>query len=309
MDRILGAFYGSIVGDALGVPFEFTLKEHMIPTDQIKMVMSDDFKKTYPGVPYGTWSDDTSMMLCLLEHLNTEQPLHELFLEWRDEFKYSVDYTFDVGNQTYLALSLHKQGKGDQIPSILNKKSNNGNGSLMRNLAIPLVYYVQFKPALDASIEQSVVTHPHLISQICCVIHTMLFQQLFSIGACSFSSTLNHLNSAFTHEQLNDPHVVELLETFKTLKKPEDFKKYATGSGYVVDTLLGSYYCIATTNNFKDAILKAISLGDDTDTTACVVGGMAGAIYGLESIPQEWMDALRNKEELEEIIQKFLTKT
>lgn len=304
--RLFGAFYGSVIGDALGVPFEFTHPHHMIPSDQIKMVMPDDFKRTWAMIPYGTWSDDTSMMLCILEHLNTKQPLHELFLEWRHKSKYSVDYTFDIGNQTSHALSLHNTGKSDLIPIILNTRGSNGNGSLMRNLAVPLILNESYKESLDETIKQSIVTHPHIISQVCCVIHTLLMNQLLTLGACSFSSVMMHVNSAFTPKQLADPEIVGLLKTFKTLKNPEDFKKYATGSGYVVDTLLGSYYCIATTDNFKDAVLKAISLGNDTDTTACVTGGMAGAIYGYQSIPQEWNQPLREKQQLFEIFKKYV---
>lgn len=69
-------------------------------------------------------------------------------------------------------------------------------------------------------------------------------------------------------------------------------------SGYVIDTLEASIWSILTTNNYKDAVLKAVNLGHDTDTTGAVTGGLAALIYGMDTIPTEWINALARKDDI-----------
>ena len=77
-------------------------------------------------------------------------------------------------------------------------------------------------------------------------------------------------------------------------------------SGYVVDTLEAAIWCFMNTDTYKDCVLKAVNLGEDTDTVAAVAGGLAGLYYGIEAIPQEWMNILPKKEWIDELIEKLL---
>ena len=79
-------------------------------------------------------------------------------------------------------------------------------------------------------------------------------------------------------------------------------------SGYVVDTLEAAIWCLMNTDNYKDCVLKAVNLGDDTDTVACVAGGLAGVYYGIDDIPTEWIQSLARTEELNEIFREFSKK-
>ena len=81
-------------------------------------------------------------------------------------------------------------------------------------------------------------------------------------------------------------------------KSEEEIKS----TGFVLHTLESSLWCILNTNNYKDAVLKAVNLGDDTDTTAAVTGGLAGIIYGFDNIPKEWIDKLKNKDLIEDCL-------
>jgi ADP-ribosylglycohydrolase len=76
-------------------------------------------------------------------------------------------------------------------------------------------------------------------------------------------------------------------------------------SGYVIHTLEASIWCLLTTDNYSDAVLKSINLGDDTDTTAAVTGGLAALLYGFESIPNEWLDQLARKEDIEDLVYRM----
>lgn len=81
-------------------------------------------------------------------------------------------------------------------------------------------------------------------------------------------------------------------------KSEEEIKS----TGFVLHTLEASLWCLLNTNNYKDAVLKAVNLGDDTDTTAAVTGGLAGIIYGFDEIPKEWIDKLKNKNLIEDCL-------
>jgi ADP-ribosyl-[dinitrogen reductase] hydrolase len=73
----------------------------------------------------------------------------------------------------------------------------------------------------------------------------------------------------------------------------------------VIHTLESSLWCLLNTDNYKDAVLKAANLGHDTDTTAAVTGGLAGLLYGWQSIPQEWLAVLAKRTEIEGLITRL----
>ena len=79
---------------------------------------------------------------------------------------------------------------------------------------------------------------------------------------------------------------------------PED---QIRSSGYVLHTLEASIWCLLNTDNYKDAVLKAVNIGSDTDTTGAVTGGLAGLLYGYESIPEHWLNQLARKNDIEDL--------
>ena len=85
-------------------------------------------------------------------------------------------------------------------------------------------------------------------------------------------------------------------------------KRYIKSSGYVLHTLEASIWCLLTTNNFKDAVLKAVNLGEDTDTTAAVTGGLAGLIYEIDNIPKTWLNQLSKYDEIENLAERLSAK-
>jgi ADP-ribosylglycohydrolase len=76
-------------------------------------------------------------------------------------------------------------------------------------------------------------------------------------------------------------------------------------TGYVLHSLEASIWCLLTTDNFKDAVLKAVNLGNDTDTTAAITGGLAGLLYGYEGIPESWLDTLARREDIEDLADRL----
>ena len=94
---------------------------------------------------------------------------------------------------------------------------------------------------------------------------------------------------------------------YKRLFSPDFDKTPASeikSTGYVVDTLEAAVWCLMTTDNYKDCELKAVNLGDDTDTVAAIAGGLAGALYGYDGIPEEWRNTLIKREYIEELCER-----
>ena len=272
---ITNSILGAAIGDAVGVPYEFRSRGTFKCTD---MIGYGTWNK-----PAGTYSDDTAMMLCTLDAISkgySKKLLIEIFIKWYQHGFWSLDnHTFDIGNTTSAALECHRQNK-----PIRSDEKTNGNGSLMR--VVPLAFWLMnFNEAERKRLieEISSITHPHEISVNACIFIVDVTINL--INGLSISDAINKCN----HEVLNYGYLSNLKES--------DIKS----DGFVLNTLQASLWVLVKTDNFKEAILKAVNLGSDTDTTACVVGGLAGIIY---DIPKVWIKKLRGKDEIIKLAEK-----
>lgn len=269
---IKDAIYGFAVGDALGVPFEFKRRGTF---KCIGMTGHGTWDQ-----PAGTWSDDTSMMLATLDSIKQRgkidiEDMRARFLAWWKDGEYTANGdTFDIGGTTARALTL-----GHGIDDI----NANGNGSLMRIL--PLAF-------IDSTGKQvarvSAITHAHEISTIGCRLYVAIAKGLIN-G--------EDMGSILARVAIMNEGPYKRLRDIQKLPERE-----IRSSGYVIDTLEAALWCVTTSNTYEETVLKAVNLGDDTDTTAAVAGGLAGIIYSFDAIPKEWITALRNKELIDRIL-------
>ena len=263
-EQLKAAIYGLAVADALGVPVEFKRR------GSYKVAEMTGYG-TY-NQPPGTWSDDTSMTIATCDSIKEcgEINLKDIFNRFRDWLRYgeyTIDGLFDCGNTTSTAI---RTGRG------ANDERSNGNGSLMRIL--PLA----FTDADDETIRAvSALTHGHEISTAACVCYVEIARRLLKKEP--LLDILATIQSPF-----------ERISSIYALAEDE-----IRSSGYVVDTLEAALWALSTTASYKDAVLKAVNLGSDTDTVGAVTGGLAGIMYGLEAIPKEWLERLRGKEIIE----------
>jgi len=293
------ALLGAAIGDALGVPHEFKKSADIPMHNQIQMLMPKEYKKTYPEIPYGTWSDDTSQMLCLVKSLLIGNGVLDLqvfaneLLNWRfhgDNQAGSV--VFDCGLATNAALHRLKQGAPPKSCGGTDTR-NNGNGSLMRVLPaafLPLIWNKSYTEALDVAVNQSLVTHGHAIAKACCLTYASLALEMISSPEDDIQ---NLVNVAFKHSidwASDDRDLISAIAEVRRFGQEE----LPTGSGYVVDTFWSAIWSMEHGNNLVECLQLAISLGNDTDTTACVTGGLAGIRHGLESVPTSWWNSLRD---------------
>ena len=289
---------GTAVGDALGVPVEFESRVIL----KANPVMDMREYGTHHQ-PKGTWSDDTSLMLCLAESMVKGLDINKLsqkFIAWKNDNLWTPHgWVFDIGIGTRIAIERLEDGMSPELAGGFDEMDN-GNGSLMRIL--PLVLHIK-----DLDIEQryewtqkvSSITHGHVRSVMACFYYLEFARKIIS-GKEKFQA-YNELQSEvtmyFESRKINPLEIQKFSRLlFEDISKVEEDN--IKSSGYVIDTLEASVWCLLTTNSYKEAVLKAVNLGSDTDTTGAVTGGLAGLLYGLEQIPQEWLQVIARKEDI-----------
>lgn len=301
-ERILGGLWGSLVGDALGVPVEF-IDRAFVQNNPVKDMRGNGTHDQ----PVGTWSDDGAMILCttesLLHHEFDIQDLGDRFVRWMDhELWTATGIVFDVGGTTSTALRRITNGiPADQAGG--RHEDSNGNGSLMRILPVVLRFANESTENLSNYAERaSAITHAHARSKMACVFYGFTARQLL-LGMPPEAA----LQVARTEFEGWYQHAPEL-SVFRRILE-DDFPRLPEGqivsTGYVLHTLHASLWCLLTADSFEECVLKAVNLGGDTDTTGCVVGGLAGVHYGVRAIPGKWIHSLARHDELEILFNRF----
>jgi len=315
------AVFGSLVGDALGVSFEFKYPKDIPSHELINMFMPASFLKSHSRVPFGVWSDDGSQLLCLLEVLYTKDDFDpemfgKLLLKWlMASYHQSGGVVFDCGIQTSYALRLLEAGT-EPLKAGSTLESNNGNGSLMRTLPVAIVGHLKkysIEKIINIAHLHSRVTHGHSISQACCALYSLVAFDLLDNKSKLVSDCVLDARSKlerFYAEGKNKDGLV-------ALEKVTDYPKANNlrGSGYVVDTFWTAIDCVQKSKTYMDAVRFAIGFGNDTDTTACVAGGLAGIIYGMDErshesaplgIPADWVGCLNIPNETKTLLHALI---
>lgn len=313
---IESGLYGLLVGDALGVPYEFHDAAEIPPTEQIEFRPPPGFPRSHPNVAPGTWSDDGSQALCLFESL-IEHPELDLvdfanrLLRWRDKGHLQAGgRVFDIGIQTERALARIKAGQPPH-QSGGHTERENGNGSLMRVLPVALLHNQERESdfdLIDKAMRQSLPTHAHPRSQLCCA-HLVLWadglrQKMNEDAAWNRAAQILARFAAGADNAHKYPsHSDDLAAECQRIRLPEpDYSP--RGSGYVLDSLWSARWAMQG-RPYEQAVKAAIQLGDDTDTTAAIAGGLAGIRDGLEAIPERWVSALRDRQVVELLLDRL----
>lgn len=320
-DEIKSLIIGHAIGDALGVPVEFQARCRL----EKEPVVNMRGYGTYP-VPAGTWSDDTSMTLCLLESLSRlgeidYDDIMENFVNWMKHGAFTATCkVFDIGISTRRAiLSYAPDSKLIPKTSALlcgsTSEQDNGNGSLMRIAPIALYLYQQKGNVLgwtDLEIVHNIsrLTHAHVRSQMACGIYVLIAVELMS-GSGLRDAIKAGMGKAYQLYS-RQSRFAEEMDTYSRLwdigrlaRTPEyDIKS----TGYVVHTLEAAIWCLLNSDNYCECVLKAVNLGDDTDTIGALTGGVAGLSYGWKNIPLNWKKELLRIDYIEKMCNDFWLK-
>ncbi|MEO0899856.1 MAG: ADP-ribosylglycohydrolase family protein [Bacteroidota bacterium] len=290
---------GIAIGDAIGVPVEFTSKE-----ERKALPVKDMQAFGTHNQPAGTWSDDTSLTLCLAEAILTDFSLRHIadqFIAWRDQaFWTAHGEVFDIGistNQAILRL------KDTSLPPELAggmEEMDNGNGSLMRIAPLSLLIKdLELNDRYSYNAKVSSLTHGHFRSIFSCFFLNELLLQLGE-GKGKREAYEEAIFIVQEWIGLNNPSPEEITHFDSILSGRIDqvAESDIRGSGYVLHSLQASLWCWLKTDNYEDAVLMAVNLGEDTDTTGAITGAIAGVTYGLNSIPKKWVDQLARKRDI-----------
>jgi ADP-ribosyl-[dinitrogen reductase] hydrolase len=306
-ERVLGGLWGSLVGDALGVPVEFLSRDEVRQNRVTGMRGHGTHHQ-----PAGTWSDDSSLLLCsaesLVQHEFDTQDMGERFRAWyQEEIWTPHGRVFDVGVTTSEALRRISKGIRAELAGADGQFSN-GNGSLMRILPVSLRFTDEpTKQLLDRVHRASAITHRHPRSQMACGLHALFVRQLLKGSAASvaFKCALDEFRLFYDA----DPYWAAELDDFQVVLSGDLAGRAEIdmeSDGYVIHTLNASLWSLLATTSFEECVLKAVNLGGDTDTTGCVAGGLAGVLYGLENIPTEWRKSLTRFEDVNRLFLNFV---
>lgn len=314
-NKVIDALLGLAVGDALGVPVEF-----MARTTLQRQPVTDMQGYGTHHQPPGTWSDDSSLAFCLAESLCNGYDLTDMatrFVNWQRQGYWAAHGTvFDIGMATSVALQKIATGT-NPVAAGGTHEQDNGNGSLMRIL--PAIFYtkgLKIQARFEVINAISSLTHSHIRSIFACFLYTeyalLLLNELDKKQAFSELQRQTKVflaqNTVIDGQELNHFHRLLEIQTnpgHTACSIDQYAEAEIASSGYVVHTLEAAFWCFLTTDTYAEAVLKAVNLGSDTDTTACVTGGLAGLYYGASSIPEKWVNALARKDEIVDLANRL----
>ena len=306
----LDGIMGVVVGDALGDPVQFMSREEIAsrPEGPVTGMESGGVYR----MPEGTWTDDSSMTLALLDSINELgvvdlDDIMDSFVSWYEEGEYTpFGEAFDIGNTCSWAIERFEAEK-DPMNCGGKDEHSNGNGSLMRIMPVCLYAYEKKLPDDDAVKivhEVSGLTHNHLRAKIACGLYYFLVKEILD-GEGSLNERLKKgMDEGMAYYGKNIANLTQLayygrLRDLKQFAKtPENNIK---STGYVVDTLEAAIWSLIRTESLRDCLLMAVNLGDDADTVGAIAGGLAGLYYGYEVIPEEWLAVIKRRDWIEEM--------
>lgn len=301
VDRYMGGLLGLIIGDALGVPVEFSNRADR-ERDPVRGLRSYGTHAQPPGA----WSDDGAMALAHAHAFTVHgwDPMAHLaaFVEWHDHGAFSAHgVVFDVGFATTRALNRFRQGRPlDQIGGA--RERDNGNGSLMRIL--PAACWWAGAPSekiIKRMGEVSALTHAHPRSRLFCALHALVVDGLLARRSV-IASLLGAATTLRPYIPSEERGYFAPLFDASVLECPPSA---VPSDGHVVSTLIAACWCLHRHGDFAEAVLAAVNLGGDSDTTAAVTGGLAGLRCGQSGIPRAWTTVLPRPAALLGVIEDF----
>jgi ADP-ribosyl-[dinitrogen reductase] hydrolase len=292
IDRYRGCLLGLACGDAVGTTVEFSPRGSFPPVTD--MVGGGPFQ-----LEPGRWTDDTSMALCLATSLihcggfDARDQMNRYVNWWQWGYLSSTSDCFDIGMTVCRALQRY-QVTGDPMAGSIDPATA-GNGSLMRLAPVVLCFHPDQPTVLAHARLSSATTHAAPEALECCELFADLLTK--ALHGQPKAEVMTSSVASFT-----SPSVAAIARGAYLDKQVSQ----VTGSGYCVASLEAALWCFANTSSFEGAVLAAANLGDDADTTAAIVGQLAGAFYGAKGIPVHWLEGLHMAGEIDRLAHALL---
>ncbi len=299
-DRFRGVLLGLAVGDALGTTLEFCPPGTFQPLTD--MVGGGPFR-----LKAGQWTDDTSMALCLADSLiacggmNLEDQAKRYVGWWKKGANSVTGDCFDIGITVRSALSNYLRSGNPKAGS--TDAMSAGNGSIMRLAPVPMFFAGERRTAIQAAAESSLVTHGAQEAVDACRLMAAVLVG-FLDGHAKDEVLSEDFLASFDGLDLPNlaPEIHKLaLGSYKALTKEQ-----IRGSGYVVRSLEAALWSFWHSASFEQGALMAVNFGDDADTTGAVFGQIAGACYGAQAIPSQWLEKLACRERITSLADRIM---
>jgi ADP-ribosylglycohydrolase len=352
LDRAVGCLLGLAVGDALGAPLEFLPLRYadepmarssppagLNPDLWMEKELTEDelmncrgYQPNRFGLKMAQWTDDTSMALCLADSLLAHEDfkpcdLRLRFLAWwmlgynntfrlDDERAGAWTHCASIGLGQTIGYSLEEFARNPtDFTEVGCASSSSGNGSIMRNAPVPIMYRRNINRAMEVAWLQSKTTHVSDESADCARLLTWICVKAIVLGEgravlddlSDFPARLYStrcLAASKPEEPCKENQGADLagrdwrwrLDEFRYAPSRAAADASYVGS-YVMDCLAMALHCVYRTRSFEAAVLRAADLCGDADTVAAVTGQLAGAIYGMNAIPTDWQSAVERWDE------------
>jgi len=329
VNLIADAIIGVAVGDAFGLPY------HFMKRDSINLNTANGFRHFIKQEePSGSYSDDTSMTLCILDSLSRYKKINyrdicNNFVLWLGSGKFTPSgVAFGFGQTTLKAIQMYTKGTA---PTECGSKDefSNGNGSLIRILPLAFYLYKRYgshlfinPKCIKTIAETSSLTHAHertiIAVSIYLSIAVKILDRRLKKGRPLIKSQLYKAIEQGTQEAIGyfmtrNELKGQLGYFSKFLINPKTRRlnllsfgsSEIHSSAYVIDTLESAIWCLLMGKTYKHTVLLAVNLGGDTDSVASVSGGLAGLAYGIERIPSSWKSSLLGWEQINAICIKY----
>ena len=303
-ENVYSAIIGGVTADALGVPFEFYHRDEMQKHPATTMTGYGTHIQ-----PPGTWSDDSSMTLATMDSLKNGINYNDMiskFCSWIFEAEYTPhDEVFDSGITTRAALNNYHKKNMNPLDCGLTGEHDNGNGSLMR--IMPAILYANAAELIPEEKMEfinnvSALTHAHPISQASCNIYRFIVDEILENPEKDFKELITKgIDKSRKYYENDDFPCFDNIYGNLFSMDDEDL----SSKGYVVYSLEISLYTCYHTTSYKEAVLKAVNYGGDTDTNAIITGGLAALYYGYDSVPEIWLEQIVKLDYIKELCKEF----
>jgi ADP-ribosyl-[dinitrogen reductase] hydrolase len=283
-DRLQGISVGAAVGDALGMPLEFK------PPSSIHNMLTE----MVPGaLPAGSFTDDTEMALALAESLQYANPLDGQDLAGRFTGWFQ-SHPADVGISTAKVLRLIAQGVSweDASQKVYTDNPDSApNGALMRCWPLAIARHQNLALLVAETRLQSEVTHKNSDAVNAAILLNLILRKLILRESSTPPGAALRAAIVECTAQVTLTEEFSLAISLAPMRSRDDLKN----TGWALHTFESALWASLTTQSFEEALIKAVNLGSDADTTGAVTGALAGAMYGLSAIPARWKDLLHGE--------------
>ncbi len=296
--RVLGGILGLVVGDALGAPLEMASSNFILEHFGVVNEYLDVYHrmgKLIPNWQKGKWTDDSALMLIVLKSINTEGCINPITIakEFQNLYEQGDFHRF-LGGTTKRAMECLKQGiSWEKSGEIAMKSPLQGAGSLMRTLPVGIFNLKNETKNINDSTNISKITHASPLSVNACIVYDQIISEIINTNA-NYRSFRNIIKKYMSLPSII-PEIQQIMKNAMNNQK-QDEKMYRDQKHNVLIIFETAIWILLTTHSYFEAMVTAINLGGDTDTTAAVTGGLAGTLYGIEHIPQAWLEPIEQKE-------------